>query len=246
MFLYLLVVSLFAAKIFSFYVPESGSDWTLLQPDQQAPVENHRSVPFEFGLVVTPFEVDHFGSYFQPKPEPVVPQTVTVVKTETVVSVALPTKTADVVQIADGQVQRAADSDDCDDSDSGESEPKYKRDDDCTDDDESDSEEECVYAVSCATSATLLITLENGILRDSQGRIGSIVGSRQFQFDGPVPQYGTIYASGWLISRGGRLTLGNSTVFWQCSSGDFYNLYDTQITLECGPVSLDVVKLVEC
>lgn len=114
-----------------------------------------------------------------------------------------------------------------------------KREEDCED-------IEPVYAVSCATESTLLMSLQDGILRDSQDRIGSIVGSHQFQFDSPVPQHGAIYAAGWLITVQGQLCLGSSTRFYQCSSGDFYNLYDEPIGDHCVPVSLDVVELIEC
>lgn len=103
-----------------------------------------------------------------------------------------------------------------------------------------------VYAVACATNTTLQMQLEDGILRDSTNRIGSIVGGRQFQFDGPSPQYGAIYAAGWSITEKGQLALGNSTKFYQCASGEFYNLYDEPIAFQCNPVTLDVVELIDC
>ncbi|CCE85442.1 Piso0_005038 [Millerozyma farinosa CBS 7064] len=103
-----------------------------------------------------------------------------------------------------------------------------------------------VYAVACATNSTLQMQLEYGILRDSNDRIGSIVGGRQFQFDGPSPQYGAIYAAGWSITEKGSLALGNSTKFYQCASGEFYNLYDEPIAFQCNPVTLDVVELIDC
>lgn len=103
-----------------------------------------------------------------------------------------------------------------------------------------------VYAVACATNTTLQMQLEDGILRDSNNRIGSIVGGRQFQFDGPSPQYGAIFAAGWSITEKGQLALGNSTKFYQCASGEFYNLYDEPIAFQCNPVTLDVVELIDC
>jgi len=88
--------------------------------------------------------------------------------------------------------------------------------------------------------------LDNGVLSDEKGRIGSIVANRQFQFDGPPPQAGAIYANGWGITPEGNLAIGNEDVFWQCLSGDFYNLYDTEIGGQCKPVHLEVVNLVSC
>ena len=90
------------------------------------------------------------------------------------------------------------------------------------------------------------MTLHNGILTDSKGRIGSIVANQQFQFDGPPPQAGAIYAAGWSISPEGKLAIGNSTTFYQCLSGNFYNLYANEIGSKCEPVELDVVELVNC
>lgn len=98
---------------------------------------------------------------------------------------------------------------------------------------------------TCKTDNDLAITLANGVLKDSHDRIGSIVANRQFQFDGPTPQAGAIYAAGWGI-EGGHLTLGGDDIFWECLSGSFYNLYDESIGEQCVPVYLNVIDLVEC
>ncbi|OXB40567.1 hypothetical protein B1J92_M08514g [Nakaseomyces glabratus] len=99
---------------------------------------------------------------------------------------------------------------------------------------------------SCKADGTLVMELENGILRDGKGRIGSIVSNRQFQFDGPPPQAGAIYAAGWSVTPEGNLALGDSDVFYQCSSGNFYNLYDEYIAEQCHPIHLEVLSLVDC
>lgn len=99
---------------------------------------------------------------------------------------------------------------------------------------------------SCKNSGTLELTLKDGVLTDAKGRIGSIVANRQFQFDGPPPQAGALYAAGWSISNDGNLAIGNTTVFYQCLSGNFYNLYDEVIGTQCEPVYLKVVDLVDC
>ncbi|KAG7694336.1 hypothetical protein KL931_000699 [Ogataea haglerorum] len=99
---------------------------------------------------------------------------------------------------------------------------------------------------SCKSDEALAMTLKDGILTDSKGRIGSIVANRQFQFDGPPPQAGAIYAAGWAISPEGYLAIGNTTTFYQCLSGTFYNLYDESIGGQCEPVHLSIVDLVSC
>lgn len=131
------------------------------------------------------------------------------------------TKTAGASQISDGQVQA-----------SGAAE----------DDSDSDSE----LPEGCLTSDSLTMTLKNTVLTDGKGRIGAIVANRQFQFDGPPPQAGSIFAAGWSITDSGLLALGNSAVFFQCKSGDFYNLYDQNVAAQCEPVHLSVIDLVEC
>lgn len=99
---------------------------------------------------------------------------------------------------------------------------------------------------ACKNEGTLQLTLKDGILTDSKHRIGSIVSNRQFQFDGPTPQAGAIYAAGWSITPEGNLALGDSDVFYECLSGNFYNLYDEHIAEQCHPIHLEIVDLVDC
>ncbi|EGV65015.1 hypothetical protein PSN45_004850 [Yamadazyma tenuis] len=98
---------------------------------------------------------------------------------------------------------------------------------------------------TCATSDSLSMSLSASILTDAKGRIGSIVANRQFQFDGPPPQAGAIYAAGWSIIDG-YLALGNNQTFYQCLSGDFYNLYDQDVADQCAEVKLAIVDLISC
>lgn len=126
-----------------------------------------------------------------------------------------------VSQISDGQLQASA-------SASAES------------DDDSD------IPVACLTTDSLTMTLTKTVLKDGKGRIGAIVANRQFQFDGPPPQAGSIFAAGWSITDDGLLALGNSAVFYQCKSGDFYNLYDENVAAQCEAVHLSVIDLVDC
>ncbi|EEQ41164.1 hypothetical protein CLUG_05291 [Clavispora lusitaniae ATCC 42720] len=103
-----------------------------------------------------------------------------------------------------------------------------------------------VIPEACLTSDSLVMELKNSVLTDGHGRIGAIVANRQFQFDGPPPQAGSIYAAGWSITDDGLLALGDSDVFYQCKSGDFYNLYDENVAKQCEAVHLSVIDLVSC
>ncbi|CCC68909.1 hypothetical protein NCAS_0B08250 [Naumovozyma castellii] len=103
-----------------------------------------------------------------------------------------------------------------------------------------------VTAESCKNSGTLQMNLKGGILTDGKGRIGSIVANRQFQFDGPPPQAGAIYAAGWSLTPEGNLAIGDQDTFYQCLSGNFYNLYDEHIGSQCHAVHLQAIDLVDC
>lgn len=81
----------------------------------------------------------------------------------------------------------------------------------------------------------LTLTLTGGVLTDEQNRTGYIASNYQFQFDGP-PQAGAIYTAGWGICGNGTLSLGGQSVFWQCLSGSFYNLYDRNWAVHCYPI----------
>ncbi|CAK7897598.1 cell wall mannoprotein Pir3p [[Candida] anglica] len=100
--------------------------------------------------------------------------------------------------------------------------------------------------IACLTPNSLTMTLKDGMLTDSHGRVGAIVANRQFQFDGPPPQAGSIYAAGWSVTSDGLLALGDKTIFYQCLSGDFYNLYDENVAAQCSAVHLSVIDLVQC
>ncbi|KAK1078022.1 hypothetical protein LTR33_007589 [Friedmanniomyces endolithicus] len=89
---------------------------------------------------------------------------------------------------------------------------------------------------------TLVMTLENGVLLDSKNRTGYIAANSQFQFDGP-PQGGAIYTAGWSVCSNGSLTIGDTSVFYGCLSGTFYNLYDNNPLNagQCSPIYLNVL-----
>lgn len=261
------VISLLLAAglVSAVYNPNTGDDWTVLTPEAESLEGSFDSVPFTFGIVVNPYVLNHEGD-FEPPHHSSIAREVTTTKVTTyvtsfVTAAPKPTKSVDVYQISDGQVQKIPQtlvtsiigpdaSSDCDGEEEGEEyfekrDYSQDHDEDCSDT-EDDGFVSPVYAVSCATKDTLQITLQEGILRDTNDRIGCIVGGHQFQFDGPVPQYGTIYAGGWSITDKGQLALGDSTKFYQCASGEFYNLYDHPVGLQCNPVTLDVVELIEC
>jgi hypothetical protein len=92
-----------------------------------------------------------------------------------------------------------------------------------------------------ADATKLEITLKDGVLMDTKDRTGYIAANHQFQFDDP-PQTGAIYTAGWSACGNGSLALGGTTVFHQCLSGDFYNLYDQTTGDQCNEVHINIVK----
>ncbi|KAH0368217.1 hypothetical protein KCU65_g4223, partial [Aureobasidium melanogenum] len=86
----------------------------------------------------------------------------------------------------------------------------------------------------------LTITLKNGTLTDDEGRTGYIAANNQFQFDKPA-QTGAIYTSGFSVCANGTLAIGDSAIFYQCLSGDFYNLYDESTGDQCSPIYINVL-----
>lgn len=89
----------------------------------------------------------------------------------------------------------------------------------------------------CGENGILVVTLADGSVFDSQDRTGYIASNRQFQFDGP-PQAGAIFTSGFSLCENNILALGDSTTFYQCLSGNFYNLYDSDWAEQCEPISI--------
>ena len=85
-----------------------------------------------------------------------------------------------------------------------------------------------------------MISLTNGKLIDNKGDTGYIAANRQFQFDKP-PQTGAIYTDGWSVCSNGSLALGGSAVFYQCLSGNFYNIYDQSSGAQCGAIYINVI-----
>ena len=89
------------------------------------------------------------------------------------------------------------------------------------------------------------ITLVGSQLYDQAGRTGYIASNFQLQFDNP-PQLDAIYTSGFSVCSNGSLALGGSNVFYQCLSGNFYNLYDRSWAAQCSPITLNAMKQVQC
>ncbi|GME92708.1 unnamed protein product [Ambrosiozyma monospora] len=110
-----------------------------------------------------------------------------------------------------------------------------------------DTAEQPTISSICSTNGALQLSLNDGVLIDSAGRIGSIVSNYQFQFDGPPPQAGYIYGAGWSVDNQGILYLGDSDVFYQCLSGNFYNLYSENIdSAACEEIKIQFVELKDC
>ncbi|KFA47384.1 hypothetical protein S40293_07590 [Stachybotrys chartarum IBT 40293] len=100
-----------------------------------------------------------------------------------------------------------------------------------------DDQNQGIQQGQCNQEGTLVIKLQDGVLTDSQDRIGSIVANYQFQFDKPA-QEDALFTSGFSVCSNGSLALRGSTVFYQCASGDFSNLYDRDWAEQCEPTAL--------
>ncbi|RPB27248.1 hypothetical protein L211DRAFT_780497, partial [Terfezia boudieri ATCC MYA-4762] len=85
----------------------------------------------------------------------------------------------------------------------------------------------------------LNVYLENGILKDSQGRQGYIADNYQFQFDAP-PQATPYATSGFFTCADGTIGLNGSNIFYQCASGNFSNIYDRAWAPQCEPIKLKI------
>ena len=54
-------------------------------------------------------------------------------------------------------------------------------------------------------------------------------------------QAGAIYTAGFSVCANGSIALGGSTIFYQCYSGGFFNLYDEHWAAQCSPIYIDVI-----
>lgn len=93
---------------------------------------------------------------------------------------------------------------------------------------------------TCGTPGFLTLTLANGQLTDAEGRTGYIAANFQFQFDKP-PQTGAIFTGGFSACSNGSLALGGSAIFFECQSGDFFNLYDRDWAPQCKAIFIDIL-----
>jgi len=97
-------------------------------------------------------------------------------------------------------------------------------------------------------SKPVRMKLSNGILKDQNGRTGYIADNRQFQFDAP-PQAGAQLTAGYSLCKIGDasfLALGQSTTWWQCLSGEFFNLYDKNVAPQCNAVRFIILNADDC
>ncbi|KAK7218185.1 hypothetical protein V2G26_006188 [Clonostachys chloroleuca] len=96
-----------------------------------------------------------------------------------------------------------------------------------------------VQSGKCTDKGALVMSLKDGGLIDSQNRIGSIASNHQFQFDGPA-QPNALATKGWAVCDDSTLALGPTRTFYECLSGDFFNLYDRNSAKQCEPVTIYV------
>jgi len=89
-------------------------------------------------------------------------------------------------------------------------------------------------------SGVLTLSLEDGDLLDQAGRTGYIASNYQFQFDSPV-QAGARETTGFSLCSNMTLALDDSAIWYQCLSGDFYNLYSQSLGEQCVPIYIQAV-----
>ncbi|KAI2633427.1 hypothetical protein GGS21DRAFT_491152 [Xylaria nigripes] len=94
---------------------------------------------------------------------------------------------------------------------------------------------------ACDSTGAVVITLRDGKIVDAKGRIGYIGSDYQFQFD-KLAQSGALITGGFSVCEGNTLALGSSKTFFQCRSGDIYNLYDRTWAAHCKPASVIAVR----
>ncbi|KAM4063544.1 PIR protein [Hirsutella rhossiliensis] len=107
---------------------------------------------------------------------------------------------------------------------------------------ETATSDEAVQKRSVAGEGALVMELKDSVLTDAQNRTGYIASNYQFQFDGP-PQAGSIYTGGFCVFNNGSLALGDTTIFYRCKSGNFYNLYDRHWAPQCDAIRIQVAPL---
>lgn len=88
----------------------------------------------------------------------------------------------------------------------------------------------------------LVIALKNSVLTDTQGRIGYIASNYQFQFDFGG-QAGELASAGFSVCANNSLALGSSAIWYECLSGNFYNLYDKNWAPQCQAVYLEILPM---
>lgn len=86
-------------------------------------------------------------------------------------------------------------------------------------------------------AGVLTLTLSGGVLKDQADRTGYIASNHQFQFDAP-PQANALKTSGFSLCSNGSLALDGSAIWYQCLSGEFHNLYDSDWAEQCSPIYL--------
>src|SRR5690349_4988451 len=63
----------------------------------------------------------------------------------------------------------------------------------------------------------------------------------RFQFDAPI-QAGARETSGFSLCSNQSLAIGNNAVWYQCLSGNFYNLYSQSIRQDCIAINIQAAN----
>lgn len=235
----------------AFYSPDDNDDWSILKPESTPLPGSYSSLPFKFGLIPSPYANRKENDMVMSKSSIEVGADYEASRLAGAdVSVAgAEMQPADYTNESENSKRQLGETGPASDSKSHSLHNKnliLKRD---VDEETAEVKAQLlnsVVPVACVSESVLLLTLKDGIIRLAGDRIGSIVSSHQFQFDGPTPQHGALYAAGWLVTAEGVLALGDSTLFYRCTSGEFYKLYNKFIGSQCKPVQLEVIELIVC
>jgi hypothetical protein len=91
-------------------------------------------------------------------------------------------------------------------------------------------------------AGTLVLTLQDGIMKDQAGRQAYIAANDQWQFDQPI-QTGAKVTAGFSLCANNSIALGGTAIWWQCLSGSFYNLYSAKQGNQCNEVYFEAINI---
>ncbi|PUU80704.1 hypothetical protein B9Z19DRAFT_974017, partial [Tuber borchii] len=100
--------------------------------------------------------------------------------------------------------------------------------------------------IACAGRKTSIMSLADGVLKDSKGRTGCIAANRQFRFYYQPLQRDVLFSGGFSVRENGVLALGQDDVFYGCPCEEVWKPYDMRIADNCHPILQEIGKLIQC